>query len=145
MVNEDLKAVLTLLSIILKGLGTTIPSALIEKFLEEPEDEQEYMSLSELYEELRKYKETHYYNDAGLVPRIVKLGNMFLPLSQIKKWTIRDHYCFKTNEMQYQLLLNETEGHPGLYENLTISYPTIQERDTDLKKLVEMKQGYPLL
>lgn len=143
--NDDLRTVFELLSNILKGLGTKVPSGLLDEFLKSQEGEGDVQSLADLVYDLEEYMESHFYNDTGAIPRIIRLENVFLPLNSIKKWKIIDHYNYKNNIMQYQIVLNETEGSPSAFDNLVVNYSNKEDRNKDLEKLIEMKQGHPLL
>lgn len=140
--NDEARETLTLISEILEGLGTRVPVELLYRFLEDSPDEERHLSIEDLNEGLRNYLQEYICRDISTNTRVVKLGNIFLPLQAITKWTLEEKYSYLNNCPDYRIVLNSTEGHAGPWNNLVISYPTEEERQKDIEKLIELKLSW---
>ena len=73
------------------------------------------------------------------------MGNLYLPLDAIKKWTTEEGYSYMDSTLKYKLVFNAKEEHAGVFDNLVVSYNTEEERQKDIERLLEMKLSYPQL
>lgn len=140
MMNEEIRETLSTISIILQGLGTKIPVSLLNQFLSE--DGENQISNSELNESLNEYIKEYLDKDVQSQSRIVKIGELYIPLPAIHKWQIDEKYSYVDSCLKYRIIFNATEGTPGPFNNIVAVYNSKEEREKDIEKLIEMKLSW---
>ena len=118
---------------------------LVGKWFEDDPDEEEHFDNSALNEGLEEYIQKYLTRDLQGQKRMVRMGNLYLPLDAIKKWTTEEGYSYMDSALKYKLVFNAKEEHAGMFDNLVVSYNTEEERQKDIEKLLEMKLSYPQL
>ena len=136
--DEELRVTISLLSDIIRTAGMGVAATLLDDFVEKFGGEEE-QSLSELNLNLEDYQREYISKDVQTNARIVKLGDSYLPLNAIKKWSREDSYSYMKSEPQYKLVLNSKESNPGVFDNVVVLYNSREQREKDIEKLLEMK------
>ena len=136
--DEELRVTISLLSDIIRTAGMGVAATLLDDFVEKFGGEEE-QSLSELNLNLEDYQREYISKDVQTNARIVKLGDSYLPLNAIKKWSREDSYSYMKSEPQYKLVLNSKESNPGVFDNVVVLSNSREQREKDIEKLLEMK------
>lgn len=143
--TSETRYTLKLLSTILHSFGSAMASGLVDRFLEDDPDEEKHFDNSALNEGLEEYVQKYLTRDLQGQRRMVRMGNLYLPLDAIKKWTTEEGYSYMDSTLKYKLVFNAKEEHAGVFDNLVVSYNTEEERQKDIERLLEMKLSYPQL
>lgn len=137
--DEEVRMTLEFIEVILRRLGCTTPSTLIDKFLNPSGDEKDFLSNSDLNVRLADYIDDFLPLDVCNGARMIRLGNQYLPLGVISKWKTDEKYSYSKNEQEFRIILNETEGKTTRFDNIVAVYENESQREADIEKLIEMK------
>jgi len=136
--NDELRETLTLLNVVLEGLGSRMVPDLINQFL----NDENGISNEELNEGIENYIKEYLDKDVQEGTRVARFGNLYIPLHAIKKWQMDEKYSYVDNCVKYRIIFNATEGTPSTFNNVIAVYDTEEERNKDIEKLVELKLSW---
>ena len=136
-IGEGVRETLSLVVEILKGFDCKRVAGILEDYLHD--DEELHCPIERVNERLDEYINKYLISDISSGIRMVKMGNVCMPLPAINKWETFEKYSYKDKRMEYRILFNATEGHPNMFANVVAIYYDEKERDKDIEKLLEMK------
>lgn len=136
-IGEGVRETFTLLVEIFKAYDSTRVARILEDYLSE--DEELHSLIEEVNENLNNYINTYLVSDLNSGVKLIRMGNVCLPLPSINKWETFEKYSYKDKRMEYRILFNATEGVPNMFSNVVAIYYDEKERERDIEKLLEMK------
>ncbi len=136
--EEETRLTLSLLSDIISSAGMGKAATILDDYLERLDTDNEE-SISELNLNIEEYLRVYISKDVQTGARMVRLGDSYLPLNAIRKWSREESYSYLDSKPKYKLVLNSKESNPGVFDNVVVFYNTKEEREKDIEKLLEMK------
>lgn len=141
---EELDLTIELLSGIFLDIGVGKVASILKEYAERQKGDKP-MSLSELNLNLKEYIAKYLVQDINNGSRMVRIGQLYLPLNAIKTWKTEDKYSYLESRMKYDLIINAKDQNPSVFDNQVMSYIDKEERRKDIEKLLEMKLSNPQL